>query len=293
MISQVISAMLYSDKSLRNTARKVITPSPDHGGSTPCSSEGVLDISDQEQQLSPKQKNFQIECLMNSSCQEQDRVSSMTPEIEEMSGVTSQEMSGVTSQELSGVTSQELLSMTALEVLQRSRTNSHGLLSRTSLLETTGLATNGVSGISKFTTEGLLEETKTSSKEMPEEAKMLAQGIQGGFGMVTEEMLESSKMKEQGVQENSGITKPLLEPISPMSTGTSCLDDKISAFMNQKPQQMTSPHHKQLFHSPGDMTMSEILNAKTLVTSYREAANFLYRAASELEQLLPTDHKVF
>jgi hypothetical protein len=41
------------------------------------------------------------------------------------------------------------------------------------------------------------------------------------------------------------------------------------------------------------MSMTEILNAKTLVTSYREAANFLYRAASELEQLLPTDHKVF
>ena len=41
------------------------------------------------------------------------------------------------------------------------------------------------------------------------------------------------------------------------------------------------------------MSMTEILNAKTLVTSYREAANFLYRAASELEQLLPNDHRVF
>ncbi|KAL5262664.1 hypothetical protein ACHWQZ_G008160 [Mnemiopsis leidyi] len=41
------------------------------------------------------------------------------------------------------------------------------------------------------------------------------------------------------------------------------------------------------------MSMTEIMNAKTLVTSYREAANFLYRAASELEQLLPTDHRVF
>ena len=43
----------------------------------------------------------------------------------------------------------------------------------------------------------------------------------------------------------------------------------------------------------GEMSMTEILNAKTLVTSYREAANFLYRAASELEQLLPNDHRVF
>ena len=43
----------------------------------------------------------------------------------------------------------------------------------------------------------------------------------------------------------------------------------------------------------GEMSMTEIMNAKTLVTSYREAANFLYRAASELEQLLPTDHRVF
>eukprot|EP00116_Pleurobrachia_bachei_P010244 sb/3470506/ len=42
-----------------------------------------------------------------------------------------------------------------------------------------------------------------------------------------------------------------------------------------------------------EMSMSEIVNAKTLVTSYREAANFLYRAASELEQLLPTNHRVF
>ena len=41
------------------------------------------------------------------------------------------------------------------------------------------------------------------------------------------------------------------------------------------------------------MSMTEIMNAETLVTSYREAANFLYRAASELEQLLPTDHRVF
>ena len=39
----------------------------------------------------------------------------------------------------------------------------------------------------------------------------------------------------------------------------------------------------------GGMTFSEIINAKTLVTSYREAANFLYRAATELEQLLPSN----
>ena len=45
--------------------------------------------------------------------------------------------------------------------------------------------------------------------------------------------------------------------------------------------------------SPSSMSMSEILNAKTLVTSYREAANFLNRAASELEQLLPMGHRVF
>ena len=48
-----------------------------------------------------------------------------------------------------------------------------------------------------------------------------------------------------------------------------------------------------IFSSAQEKSMSEILNAKTLVTSYREAANFLYRAASELEQLLPTNHRVF
>ena len=46
-------------------------------------------------------------------------------------------------------------------------------------------------------------------------------------------------------------------------------------------------------NSPSLVNMSDIMNAKTLVTSYREAANFLYRAASELEQLIPTDHRVF
>ena len=51
---------------------------------------------------------------------------------------------------------------------------------------------------------------------------------------------------------------------------------------------------------PGDVDLeeksmrdNEILNTKTLVTSYREAANFLYRAATELEQMLPPEHQVF
>ena len=61
-----------------------------------------------------------------------------------------------------------------------------------------------------------------------------------------------------------------------------------------KTPETSLPHmlDRHLFNS-SEMSMTEIMNAKTLVTSYREAANFLYRAASELEQLLPTDHRVF
>ena len=61
-----------------------------------------------------------------------------------------------------------------------------------------------------------------------------------------------------------------------------------SSVVNTSPLRLPLSAEKQSM-----MSMSEIMNAKTLVTSYREAANFLYRAASELEQLLPTDHRVF
>ena len=79
----------------------------------------------------------------------------------------------------------------------------------------------------------------------------------------------------------------------PSVQGQSEVSQTLDKQLFQGQSEVSQILDKQLFQNSGEMNMSDIMNAKTLVTSYREAANFLYRAASELEQLIPTDHRVF
>jgi len=92
-----------------------------------------------------------------------------------------------------------------------------------------------------------------------------------------------------GQSPSSSPTSPRVPQLSPKQKGF-----QIEALMTSAAGSSPKPQdNKPALPGTATMSVTEILNAKTLVTSYREAANFLYRAASELEQLLPNDHRVF
>ena len=115
---------------------------------------------------------------------------------------------------------------------------------------------------------------------------------QSHYLQVLTEMLHSKRQQHPAVPTPPPAAS---EHVNKPPTPKSFQIESLMGLHQEVPQKTmdTTPAVPKKQLSMPDMSMSEILNAKTLVTSYREAANFLYRAASELEQLLPNNHRVF